>query len=163
MLCVGNPLRVDDGFGYMVYRLLKKLRLPSVYFASTPENVVGVLLDIKPRVVILVDALLGEGTGLVISKLSRMKLLQPQTTHNIPLNLLFRAVGIDPENVLVIGVFVEDLSFGGEPSDRVKRAAEVASSLIWKLLSKNVLPTELKLCDEGSIVPGSIEDLTLVK
>jgi len=160
-LCLGNPLRGDDAFGYFVYRLLKSSGFSALYAGAAPENVVGLLRGLKPRVVVVVDALLGTEPGLKVVKLSRIEDPRLVTTHAVPLKLLLRAAGIDPERVVVVGVRAERLGLGEPPSDSVREAANEAARLVARILAAGGLPPELELSNEGAGVAGGVEDPAL--
>ena len=158
VVCLGNPFRGDDAFGYLVYRLLKSAGFPALYAGAAPENVIGKLSEWKPRAVVIVDALLGGKPGLNIVKLSDTASPLVSTTHSLPLELLLRAAGIDPKCVFVLGVKAEHLDLGDEPSERVRRTAGEAARLLAKVLVTGSLPSECKLGDEGAVVAGDVED-----
>jgi len=160
-LCLGNPLRGDDAFGYLVYRLLKSTGFPALYAGTAPENVVGLLRRLKPKVVVVVDALLGAGPGLKVLKLSHVEDPCLATTHTVPLKLLFKASGIDPERVIVVGVEAERLGLGDPPSSGVVEAAREAARFVAGVLAAEGLPPELELGDERVGVAGDVEDLAL--
>lgn len=158
IVCLGNPLRGDDAFGLIVFRLLRRLRVPVVYAGSTPENIVHILRRVKPDIVVIVDALLGEGEGLLVSRISDESSSRLLSSHNLPLRLLFDAIELDSRKVIVIGAVAENLSLGSQPSERVWKLAVEAASLIARLLRQPLLPRELELGNEGSLFPRNVED-----
>jgi len=158
VVCLGNPLRGDDAFGYLVYRLLRSAGFPALYAGAAPENVIGKLSGWKPRTVVIVDALLGGEPGLTIVKLFETVTPLASTTHSVPLELLLKAAGIDPERVFVVGVGAERLGLGDEPSERVRKAAWEAARLLAKVLATGSLPSERELGDEGAVVAGDVEN-----
>ncbi len=160
-LCLGNPLRGDDAFGYLVYRLLRRAGLPALYAGTAPENVVGRLRELKPKTVVVVDALMGAGPGIRVVKLSQVEDLPLATTHTVPLKLLLKAAGVSPESVTVVGVGVERLGLGGPPSERVREAACEAARLVASILAAGGSPPQLELRDEGARVAGDVEDFAL--
>ena len=158
VVCLGNPLRGDDAFGYLVYRLLRSAGFPALYAGAAPENVIGKLSGWKPRIVVIVDALLGVKPGISVVKLSETVTPLASTTHSVPLELLLKAAGVDPERVFVVGVGAERLGLGDEPSERVRGAAGEAARLLAKVLATGSLPSERELGDEGAVVAGDVED-----
>jgi len=62
VLCVGNPMRGDDGFGPAVFAALSG-RIESALFdgAEAPENLLGALARLEPRLVVVVDAVIFGG------------------------------------------------------------------------------------------------------
>lgn len=160
VICLGNPLRGDDAFGLLVYRLLRKIRIPAVYAGTAPENITRILRRVRPETVIIVDALAGAGEGLAILKLSDELVSRSFSSHLLPLRLLFESVGLDPSRVLVIGAGAMDLSLGSQPSERVRGLAVEAASLIARILGRQNSPRELKLGDEVSLLSGNVENPT---
>lgn len=158
VVCLGNPLRGDDAFGYLVYRLLRSAGFPALYAGAAPENVVGKLSKWKPKAVVIVDALLGGKPGLNVIKLSEIENPSVLTTHSVPLELLLKAAGIDPERVVVVGARAERLGLGEKPSEEVRRAAGEAARLLARVLTTGDLPPECELGDERAVVSGYVED-----
>ncbi|MEM4017103.1 MAG: hydrogenase maturation protease [Fervidicoccaceae archaeon] len=134
IICLGNPLRGDDAFGLLVFRLLRRLRLPVVYMGTAPENIVNILSRAKPELVIIVDALIEGGDGLIVSRLSNESDNTFVSTHSLSLKLLFRLAGLEPENIIVVGAKAENLSVGDRPSERIRKLAVEAASFIARLL-----------------------------
>jgi len=137
ILCIGNPLRGDDAFGYLVYRRLKEMGVSTVIYAgSTPENVMGLIARARPSLLIVVDALMGGRSGeLVIAGLPEVKSPLPLTTHSLPLDVLVRLAGLRPSQVVVLGAYASRLEFGAKPSDEIVGAAEEAALLLLRALS----------------------------
>jgi len=157
VVCLGNPLRGDDAFGHLVYRLLRNAGFPALYAGAAPENVIGKLSGWKPKIVVIVDALLGGKPEISIVKFSETVNPLASTTHSVPLELLLKAAGVDPERVFVVGVGAERLGLGDEPSERVRRAAGEAARLLAKVLITGSLPSERELGDEGAVVARDVE------
>ncbi|RLF03140.1 MAG: hydrogenase 3 maturation endopeptidase HyCI [Thermoprotei archaeon] len=137
ILCIGNPLRGDDAFGYLVYRRLREMGVSSALYAgSAPENVVGLIARARPSTLVIVDALVGgKGGELVITSLPEAKSPLPLTTHSIPLDILIRLAGLEPSQTVLIGAYASRLEFGAEPSEEVVKAAEKAALLLLRALS----------------------------
>lgn len=154
-------MRGDDAFGLIVFRLLRRLRVPVVYAGSTPEHILCILRRSKPDIVVVVDALLGEGEGLIVSRLSDESSARLLSSHFLPLRLLFELIDLDPREVVVVGAVAKNLSLGGQPSERVRELAVEAASLVARLLRQQALPRELKLRDEGSFLSRNIENPAL--
>lgn len=139
ILCMGNPLRGDDAFGYLVYRLLKRLGVGQVLYAgSAPENVVGLIARAGPSLLIVVDALIGGEAGkVVVANLAEVRSPLPLTTHSMPLDVLVRLAGLEPHQVVVVGAYASRLEFGAEPSEEVANAAEETALLIVRAISRS--------------------------
>jgi len=135
IICLGNPLRGDDAFGLLVFRLLRRLRLPVVYMGTAPENIMNILSRVKPELVIIVDALIEGGDGLIVSRLSNESDDTFVSTHSLSLKLLFRLAGLEPENIIVVGAKAGNLSVGDRPSERMRKLAVEAASFIARRLT----------------------------
>ncbi|MEM1510289.1 MAG: hydrogenase maturation protease [Desulfurococcaceae archaeon] len=139
VMCLGNPLRGDDIFGLLVFRLLRKLRVPALYAGATPENVVQLLRKVRPKLIIVVDALLGVDEGLFIVRLSDEQSLLP-SSHSLPLKLLIQSSELDPERIIVIGAGAKEISIGSRPNEKIWDLAIEAASIIVRLLERRSLP-----------------------
>lgn len=160
ILCLGNPLRGDDAFGLLVYRLLRRLRLPAVYAGSILENATRILRRANPKSIIIVDALVGAYDDLVVSRLSDEMELLLLSSHNLPLKLLFECIGFDPKKVIVVGASARNLSLGSRPSERVRELAVEAASLVAQLVRQIALPSELELGNKSSFLARNVENAT---
>jgi len=129
VLCLGNPMRGDDAFGYLVYRGLRRRGVGAVY-ALAPENVVGLVARRKPSLLVVVDAVLPPTEGIVALELKDLRWAGLATTHTVPLPALLEAAGIDPGSVVIIGVGARRLGLGEPPSPHVLEAAEVVAALL---------------------------------
>lgn len=160
IVCLGNPLRGDDAFGLLVYRLLRRLGVPAVYAGVAPENVVHLVRKTKPKVVIIVDAVREGGEGLIVLRLSDELAPSIPSSHLLPLKLLLQSVDYGPDRVLVVGARAENLALGSRPGERIRRLAVEAASFVVKLLWQSPLPRELEFGDKGSLVARDVEDFT---
>lgn len=161
IICLGNPLRGDDAFGLIVFRLLRKLGLPAVYFGTSLENALPLLRKVEWGRVIVVDTFLGEYSDLVVFPLSDERCPKLLTTHNLPVKMLLWTAGFDSNRVIVVGARAENLDVGSKPSVRIRRLAVEAASLIVKIMMNLPLPEELKLGNEGSFVTRNIDNFAM--
>lgn len=151
VVCLGNPLRGDDAFGLLVYRLLKRLKLPALYAGFNPEIVLPKIRNLNPDVVIVVDALRGAGRQLIVTKLSAEVEQKLLTTHTVPLSILFGSIGLHPDRIVVVGAEAENVEFGCTPSERIRSLAVEAAAVVVRMFSP-YSPGQPKLCNEGSLV-----------
>ncbi|MEM2217755.1 MAG: hydrogenase maturation protease [Thermofilaceae archaeon] len=155
ILCVGNPLRGDDAFGFLVYKELQMRGVPAIYAGSVPENFVGKIGKLKPAIVIVVDALLCRGSGVKVFRLSETGEALPATTHALSLSILFGAVGFDLSRVYIVGMPVENLDLGKPPSERVVTTARTVAEALSKL-ARLSSPTELEFIDESFFISRNV-------
>jgi hydrogenase 3 maturation protease len=132
-LGVGSPLRADDSVGlYVVKELMRCLKpetgkeLRFYLGESAPENFTGEIRDFRPTHLIIFDAAeLGEEPG-------DFKIIEREaiggvsfSTHMLPLKMLTDYVVMTTGcEVVIVGVQPENLEFGGEMSEVVKKAAK---------------------------------------
>ncbi|MFH1553096.1 MAG: hydrogenase 3 maturation endopeptidase HyCI [Candidatus Omnitrophota bacterium] len=130
---VGNVLRGDDAFGpALVERLKGSVKDVCIDAGSAPENYLGKIAKEKPDAVIIVDAAhLGQPAGgydlLKKADIARSGF----TTHDLSpamfIEYLEKETGAD---IYMLAVQPENLSFGDEMSDSVKRTLEELAALI---------------------------------
>ena len=141
VVCIGNSLRGDDAFGPLVYEFLREEGVNSVINAEhAPENALGLLLREKPSLLILVDAVKGRGRAgeLIVTRLSEASSPPPLTTHSVPLDLLVRAVDLDPARVILVGVYASNFEFGVKPSVKVVKAAKLVAELLARVMATSL-------------------------
>lgn len=155
IFCVGNPLRGDDAFGFLVYKELKRRGVPAIYAGGAPENFVGKIGKLKPSIVIIVDALLGGSSGVKLFRLSEAGEVSLATTHTLSLSILFNAVGLDLSKVYVVGVPVENLDLGKPPSERIVTAARIVAEALSRL-ARLSSPAELEFLDESFFISRDV-------
>lgn len=125
---VGHPLKGDDYVGSLVAKDLKRKikagpRIRIVDAEDSPENILSVLQDMKPSVVILVDSL---EAGLEPGSIALTDLSETTYpffgTHSMPLKVLLQAT---PEITKTVLVGIQPASYGiGEPLSKPVAAAE---------------------------------------
>jgi len=134
VLCVGNPLRGDDGFGPAV---AARLEGPLVFDAqSVPENLLPTVARLGPDVVVFVDAAdFGAPPG-------TLRLLLPEdlgggtfSTHSASLSVAIAYLRADcGARSVLLAVQAKQTAFGSLMSVEVARAAEEAARLLRELL-----------------------------
>ena len=133
VLCVGNPLRGDDGFGGAVFEAVTGRTAAAVFNgAETPENALPALARLEPRLVIVVDAVVFAGAP------GELALLEPEgmrmdgfDTHTASLSVVSEfmreACGA---RTLILGAQPACTDTGAEMTPAVKDAAGRAADMI---------------------------------
>ncbi len=135
VVCVGNELSGDDGFGPAVYSLIKDVPGVRAVDASTfPEAFVGEIIDYKPDLVVLLDAAdFGGASG-------ELRTIDPATieqshfsTHRAPLKLFVKSLA--KEGIPVVLLCVQAVQTGlGEPlSPEVRDAVAQLTSGVLRI------------------------------
>ncbi|MBD3370715.1 hydrogenase maturation protease [Candidatus Fermentibacteria bacterium] len=139
VLCMGNPLRRDDGLGPALYASLdESLRKRCIDAGTTPENQVGAIARLRPDGVLLVDAVhmdLPPGSWRVLDKrdILRMGIF---TTHDIPLPLFMDYLSAQVRSeIMVLAIQPGDVSFGEGLSEAVDRTVSELATHIGKSMA----------------------------
>lgn len=142
ILGLGNELGGDDQSGLLVARELKRV-LPSnvtgidiFETGIAPENYTGVLRNLLPSHVIIVDAAeIGKEAGwTAIINTEHIQELIP-STHSLPLSML--ANYIEQEfhaKVIILGIQPKELSFSTKVSAEVKNTVKKLATLLSESL-----------------------------
>ena len=130
---IGNDMRGDDAFGPMVVeRLRGRVRADLIDAGVSPENCLGKLSALKPRVVLLVDAVDFDGTPGDMALLDPAKLETTSFgTHASSLALLeqFLSTG-GVTRIALLAVQPKSCQFGDVVSDEVVAALDKAVGLV---------------------------------
>ncbi len=139
LLSVGSDLRGDDAAGPLAGELLGKrrpARLSIVDGAAAPENQTGVIRELRPTHLVVVDAVeMGRRLGTIalvpIAELTG----EAASTHRLPLSLtlgyLARELGCE---VLFIGIQPGSTLLGAAMNPEVVAAAEDVARLLQEIL-----------------------------
>nr|WP_148233439.1 hydrogenase maturation peptidase HycI [Pyrococcus sp. NA2] len=138
--CIGNELQGDDAFGILVYRKLKdvvKEEAVILNCGTVPENYLGKIVDLKPDLVIFVDAVdFGGKPGEIIMADPEETMGEAMSTHNLPLKVLTNFIKKNTNaKVILIGCQPKDIGLFMEVSKEVREAVDKAFNYIIKLLS----------------------------
>lgn len=131
LIGLGNPLGQDDAVGL---RVAEALRGTDWQTLATPalENVLGVVQDLAPEILVVVDA---AEMGLPPGSVRRLPLRWYEkmlaSTHGLPLPFLLSL--LKAKEVVLIGIQPKDRGFGESLSPEV---ANAAGSLV-QLLKEN--------------------------
>lgn len=142
ILCIGNPLRGDDGLGYYIAKRLIERGIKNVINAETaPENYLLKIVNIRPKILIIIDAInFNQRPGTIFfSDLSRVNIIHAGilTTHNVPLDLMIKLIkqllGIEIKAYL-LGIQVKQVELGAGLSSEVRRSADLVTKALCKIL-----------------------------
>ncbi|GAW91106.1 hydrogenase maturation peptidase HycI [Calderihabitans maritimus] len=148
IITVGNDMMGDDGAGPLLARTLKESPLQGwqvIDGGSAPENYLHVVNELRPDVVVVVDAAemgLEPGSIRLLSEkdIARQFIV---TTHNLPLSIFIGALKEITPAVYFIGIQPRTVAFGFPLSAEVERAVEIiykklqAGSLDFPALEDN--------------------------
>ena len=129
IVCIGNVLKGDDGFGPLLAESLRdRTSLRVIDAGAAPENYLGMLIKENPDTVLFVDtADFGGEPG--EAKVLRFEDFTDSSfflTHNASLKLLreFVAAGGVSAEFYILCVQPQTMRFGEEPSAEVVKQAE---------------------------------------
>ncbi len=107
LFSIGNPLKGDDAVGIELGREVeKKLKdWQVVYGYDVPEDMVFKIRDLKPDLILLVDACVGLEKAEFVELSSENDYLF--ATHNIPLSVLVRLLREFCEKVLFLALPID--------------------------------------------------------
>jgi hydrogenase maturation peptidase hycI len=129
ILTVGNSMMGDDGAGPYLYQLLRENPLPNwtaLDGGSAPENVVHIVRELKPKLLLIFDAAdmeLTPGKIRIIEKDAIAEMFF-MSTHNMPLNFLIEQLEQDIEKIVFVGLQPDLVSFGFPMTDSVKDSVQ---------------------------------------
>lgn len=131
VLCIGNPLRGDDGVGIEIGKILRK-HLKNVLIAETDPTVYLSKLRKFDGIIVIDSARMNCNPGevKVLEKEELKDFLH--TTHDIPLKVLLDI--LSDKKIMIIGIEPENTGFGDEISRKIKEASEKVLKTILKVL-----------------------------
>lgn len=129
----GNILRGDDAFGpALVERLKGRTKALLIDAGSAPENYLGKIVKEKPDTVVIADAAhldLGPGEYDILEKKDIAG--AGFTTHDLSPAMFIEYLERETKaDIWMLGVQAENIDFGSEMSDSVKRALDEITELI---------------------------------
>jgi hydrogenase 3 maturation protease len=130
VITVGNEMMGDDGAGPLLARLLEKNRIPGwevIDGGSAPENYFHQVRDMKPEVVVVVDACemnLEAGSVRLISE-SDIADEFILSTHRLPLSFFISALKELVPKVYFVGIQPSIVAFGLPISPEIRQAVEM--------------------------------------
>ncbi|MEM1600918.1 MAG: hydrogenase maturation protease [Sulfolobales archaeon] len=142
---IGNVLRGDDGIGVLIARKLKKMlrglrNVKVVVCESGLENITHILMDYKPKHILIIDAVYvegGEPGDIYVLDINDLDYYQSVTTHHIPLKLTLNyLMGHLNTDVTIIGIQVRSVGLGEEMSREVINAGEYLLTLFRRVVEE---------------------------
>ena len=124
---MGNRLKGDDGVGSIIAEKLKeKIREENLFVIdaeNAPENYTGKIKEISPELLLIIDAVdFGSYPGdFRIFEIDEIK-DTTVSTHNFSISLLKKFIKVD--EIYLLGIQPENISFGENLSERVKKSVE---------------------------------------
>lgn len=142
---VGNRLRGDDGVGSVIAGQLQSSTGEGVRVIdaeTVPENYLGVLLDLKPEIVLFVDAadFGGRAGDWTLVQLSALGDKVP-STHTVSLKLLGQILESNGIECLLLVIQPERTGFGLPMSEAVASTAEKVTRMLAQILNSPALPS----------------------
>ncbi len=137
MVGIGNPLRGDDGFGpYFVELLQGKTTAVCIDAGSAPESYIGKIIKENPDTILIADIAHLELQAGEFRVLERSEILKSGfTTHDLsPRMFMDHLEQGTKAKVFMLGVQPQDIRFGGEMSEPVKKTAEQLAENIKEIL-----------------------------
>jgi len=124
---MGNRLKGDDGVGSIIAEKLKeKIRKENLFVIdaeNAPENYTGKIKEISPELLLIIDAVdfnsyPGDFRIFEINEIKDTTV----STHNFSISLLKKFIKVD--EIYLLGIQPENISFGENLSERVKKSVE---------------------------------------
>jgi len=138
IICVGNPLRSDDGVGPYIASYLKDTKRLVVFDAGyNPEDFIDRVSGLKPGRVVIIDAADFGGKPGEARVISEEKIPQSSlSTHAIPLKVIYHILKEDTgSEIKFIGIQPGEVGYGERLSPEVKVVADEMVSRIKKEFS----------------------------
>lgn len=143
IVCMGTELRCDDIVGLQVCRILKEICDGVVNVVECPgglELCTHEIVKHKPKYILIIDGVLANlkpGEAYFTCNIESLENFTPITTHHIPLNINIKYIKtIVPsiESVCLLGIQVECLDLGVEPSIKVMKSAKTIALTLCDIL-----------------------------
>jgi len=130
---IGNPLRGDDNFGPAIIEKLKgNTKAVCIDAGTAPENYTGKIIKENPDTILIVDAVhldLSPGEYDILKPSEIVK--SGFTTHDISPRMFLEYLEKETNaNIYFLGVQPENVSFGNEMSENVKKTLKEITVLI---------------------------------
>lgn len=127
---IGNTMRGDDSFGYLVIEKLKRenVSFDLLYCGIQPENFLETIKNKKVDVLIVCDTINKSNSNEIIKIFTSDEIKEKTfSTHKIPLSFLEKYL---KTKIIFIGFPTERIEFGKKPSRRCLKAVEKAVKII---------------------------------
>ncbi len=135
LLCVGNPIREDDGVGVYIGKTLSKIGYNVINAEQNPENYIDEIISKRPKNLIIVDAAQFNGKPGDVMFVDAKNI--PETsisTHTIPLSVISAIIHNETgSNIFFIGIQIKSMEYKEKLNKEVK---ETADFILKKLTSR---------------------------
>lgn len=136
---IGNPLRGDDGIGYLVVKTIqhhfKDGNILPIACGSTPENYVQKIRRFCPDNIVIIDAVdMGKPTGTVTLIDIQTILGRRMSTHRLPINIFIEYLKrYVKAKIIFIGIQPKSISFNAKISAECKNAVKKVIKKLYNL------------------------------
>lgn len=131
LLGIGNELNGDDAIGCYIAKNFRCKGWLAMDCGTVPENYIGIVKRIKPKLLIIVDS---AEMGLQAGAIRRLKKEHASSifisTHSMPLKLFISEVEKYSGKVILIGIQPKQTSFGSPLSSEAREAAAKLMDLL---------------------------------
>lgn len=140
LVCVGNPLRHDDGIGPWIAGAVREAaagtKVRVLDAQDVPENFAPVVARDDCRNVVFIDAVAADGPAgtIVFGPLADFKEAPSLSTHKLSLSLSAKFLEAAGKKVFLLGIVPGDLSFGEGFSPEIADVAAALRDLARKTL-----------------------------
>lgn len=145
IVCMGTELRCDDIVGLQVCKILKETCGDVVNVVECPgglELCTHKIIEYEPKYILIVDGVLANlkpGEAHFTCNVESLENFTPVTTHHIPLNINVKYIKTmvpSIKSVCLLGIQVECLDLGAEPSTKVMESAKVIALTLCNILRR---------------------------
>jgi len=139
LMGIGNELRGDDGIGIYVARNFRKVGWKVIVAGQVPEDFTSEIKNLKPDILIMVDAALmnlppGEIRIVPAEKIPKVAF----STHGMPLSFFMEYIEEYVKRCLLIGIQPKSMEFGVGLSEEVKAAGDKLIQILKEEKYENI-------------------------
>lgn len=136
---IGNELRGDDAIGIYVARNFRKVGWKVIVAGQVPEDFTSEIKNLKPDILIMVDAALmnlppGEIRIVPAEKIPKVAF----STHGMPLSFFMEYIEEYVKRCLLIGIQPKSMEFGVGLSEEVKAAGDELIQILKEEKYENI-------------------------
>lgn len=139
-LCIGNSLLSDDGIGCYIAELLssKIKEITLINAENTPENYVSKIINLKPKVLIVIDAVEFSSHPGDIRIIREDEVLSySYSTHSLSMNMIIDYMRMEVDfDFYLIGIQPGTIKLGSYFSSEVLESANKLIGLIRSLYTQ---------------------------
>ncbi|MCD6276524.1 MAG: hydrogenase maturation peptidase HycI [Thermoplasmata archaeon] len=139
LMGIGNELRGDDAIGIYVARNFRKVGWKVIVAGQVPEDFTSEIKNLKPDILIMVDAALmnlppGEIRIVPAEKIPKVAF----STHGMPLSFFMEYIEEYVKRCLLIGIQPKSMEFGVGLSEEVKAAGDKLIQILKEEKYENI-------------------------